>query len=257
VESWEAESGSVASTVYSSAVGGVLHEDTNFDARTVHWMMGGPSHFSDAVTAAFSDGFDTAVQIATKPLFIFADVTKVAEAGSRAVRQLQAVEPEALAAVRTMRRREVGSRGAAPPASPGLDDSWWTDVCERAGSAQAASLASRLLQPLASGKPFDVVYALAEPLARALDLDHGETNHWIASSVLALLHDAGLRLRVTAAVKHSPGAGPVGDTLSPEKSAAIAAIRAMLVMASDFAVFQPLVTVQRVDGRIRQLVIER
>lgn len=230
--------------IYSPAVGGLLPADTRFDARCAQWMMTGPSHFANAVSAALTDGFDTIVQITAKPMHVFADVVETAEAEGRRVRQFHAFDANARARLRGMKRRPVTPRGWTSPALPAISFNG-----TRAGSRdlEVERLSERLLQPLVERKPFDVVSALADPIADAIAVDRNELRRVVATSVLRMLQDEAVRRRVTEHPDHLHALGGENET-------AIAALRTLLRLAPDFTPFQPMHTV---NSELLQLMIAR
>jgi len=223
--------------IYSPAVGALLPAGTRFDAQCAQWMMTGPSHFADAVSAALSDGFDTFVQVAARPMHVLADVVKTAEAGGRRVRQFHAFDAKARARVRGMRRRRIVPRGWTPPALPAVPSPGSLPVGRE---SEVERLAERLLLPLVEGKPFDVVSALADPIADAIPVDRDELRHVVASSVLRMLRDAAVRQR---ALNDSALLHP--------------ALRPLLRLVPAFTAFQPLDTVNLTHGHVVQLMITR
>ena len=216
--------------IYSPAVGGVLPADTRFDTQCIRWMMTGPSHFSNAVSAALTDGFDTFVQVAARPMYVLADVVKTAEAEGRRVRQFHAFDAKARARLRGMKRRPITPRGWTTPEVPATSFNETHD-------AEIERLAERLLQPLVERKPFDVVSSLADPIADAIAVDRDELRHIIATSVLLMLRDDAVRRRVTEHPEHLH-----------------AALRTLLRVAPDFVPFQPIHTV---NTEVLQLMIAR
>jgi hypothetical protein len=256
--------GATERPIYSSAIGGPLPAGTRLDARTIHWMMGSPSHFAEAVSAALGDGFDVAVQIAAVPLFIFADVGKTAEAEQHEVQQFQSIESQARRAVRAMRRGAMPGWSAAPPAKPELDADWWNEVRRQSVDPTTAAVCERLLEPLVARKPFDIVAAFADRLADACGVGLEMTRRLLTSSVLAMLQDDGLRRHVIDGMEKAGAIDEgvdrpsvVQDDASRTSMVAISALKTMLRLAPDFAVFQPLIAVHRVHGEILQLVIAR
>jgi acyl transferase domain-containing protein len=233
--------------IYSSAVGALLPADTQFDAQCIQWMMTGPSHFANAVSAAFADGFDTCVQFAARPMYVLADVMKTAEAEGRRVRQFHAFDAKARATVRAMKRDRVTPRGWT---SPPLSAISWTETRTELRDPETERLAERLLQPLVQRKPFDVVSALADPIADVVAVDRDELRRALVSSVLLMLRDTSVRQRVTESPEllHAiAGENPIG----------VAALRTLLRIAPDFCVFQPLNTVNLMKGEVLQLMIAR
>ena len=236
-----------ARPIYSPAVGGLLPPGTRFDARCARWMMTGPSYFAEAVSAALADGFDTFVQVTARPMHVLADVIKTAEAKGRQVRQLYAFEPKARSKVRGMRRFRIPPSGrirSAPPPAP----STGSDVGLAGFDTEA--LAELLLRPLTDGKPFDVVSALADPLADTAAVDGDALRRVLASAVLQLLRDGPLRQRV----REDP---ELLLALAGQDRVACAALRALLRCVPDFTVFQPLETVTAAPGAVLQLMIAR
>jgi len=232
--------------IYSPAVGALLPNGICLDAQCAQWMMTGPSHFANAVSAALTDGFDTFVQVAARPMHVLADVMKTAEAEGRRVRQFHAFDAGARARVRGMKRRPITPHGVRQPAA--ALDGGGSPPTPR--DCETERLAERLLQPLVVGKPFDVISALADPIADAIAVDRDQLRRVIASSVLLMLRDASARRRVT----ENP------DLLHPmaeENGPAIAALRTLLRLATDFAPFQPLDTVNLMNGAVLQLMIAR
>ena len=108
-------------------------------------------------------------------------------------------------------------------------------------------LAERPLQPLVDRKPFDVVAALADPIADAITVDRDELRRVIAASVLLMLRDASVRQRVTEHPEHL-------HALAGENETAIAALRTLLRLVPDFIPFQPIDTV---NSEVLQLMIAR
>jgi hypothetical protein len=223
--------------VFSPAVGALLPAGIRFDAQCVQWMMTGPSHFAGAVSAALGDGFDTFVQIAARPMHVLADVMKTAEAEGRRVRQFHAFDAKARARLRGMRRRRIVPRGWTPPALPAVP---LTGTHPEPRDPEVERLAERLLLPLVEGKPFDVVSALADPIADAIPADRDELRRVVASSVLRMLRDASVRRRVT-----------------DDPRLVHAALRPLLRLVPGFTSFQPLDTVNLTRGQVVQLMITR
>lgn len=218
--------------IYSPAAGGLLPMNTRFDARCIRWMMTGPSHFVDAIADAIADGFDTFVQVTGRPMHVYADVTPIAEAMGKRVRELHAFDAKARATVRRMRRRAV---------VPQVRTANSFKSTRSFHGPETDRIAERLLQPLVERKPFDVVSSFADPLADGIDTDRDSLRRTIASSVLQMLHDPSLRN---------------AESLTGENEVAVDALRALLRVAPDFVPFQPLETV-RLDGNVLQLMIAR
>jgi hypothetical protein len=210
-------------------------------------MMTGPSHFANAVSAALTDGFDTFVQVTAKPMHVFADVVESAEAEGRRVRQFHAFDAKARARLRGMKRRPIIPNGVRQLAA--ALDCGSSLPTSRAGARdlETERLSERLLQPLVDRKPFDVVSALADPIADAIAVDRAELRRVVAMSVLQMLHDDAVRRRVTEQPEQL-------HALAGKNETAIAALRTLLRLAPDFTPFQPIHTV---NNEMLQLMIAR
>lgn len=243
--------GPVHRPVYSPAVGALLPAGTRFDAQCVQWMMTGPSHFSNAVSAALADGFDTFVQFAARPMYVLADAVQTAEAEGRRIRHFHAFDAKARARLRGMKRRPIAPRGWTAPELPAVS---FNGTCAATPDPETERLAERLLQPLVERKPFDVVASLADPIADAATVDRDELRRVVATSVLVMLRDDAVRRRVTENPELLPA-------IAGENRAAVAALRALLRLAPDFTPFQPPDTVNLnvnlVRDEILQLMIAR
>lgn|GEM_PF-6343494 len=230
--------------IYSPALGALLPRGTRYDAQCVRWMMTGPSHFAEAVSAALDDGVDTFVQVAPRPVHILADVMKIAEAEGRRVRQVHAFDAKARASLRGLRRRGITPIPSAPPAVACGGSVVEIDALE------TGRLAERLLQPLVGGSPFDVVSALADPIADSVPVDRDSLRRILAESVLEMLRDGTVRRRVI----EDPDCL---RSLAIGNPAAIAALRALLRLVPDFTAFQPVDTVYPAHPGVVQLMIAR
>jgi hypothetical protein len=237
--------------IYSPAVGALLPADTRFDAQCIQWMMTGPSHFANAVSAALADGFDTFVQFAARPMYVLADVVKTAQAEGRRVRQFHAFDAKARTRLRGMRRRPIAPRGWTAPDLPAISFDGTHAASPDPGTER---LAERLLQPLVDRKPFDVVASLADPIADTIridrDEDRDELRRVVATSVLVMLRDDSVRRRVTENPELLPA-------IAGENRTALAALRTLLRLAPDFTPFQPPDTVNLGNGEVLQLMIAR
>ena len=238
--------GIVERPIYSPAVGALLPPGSVYDAQCIQWMMTGPSHFAEAVSAALEDGFDTFVQVSAKPMHVLADVLKTAETKGRRVRQFHAFDPKARARLRGMRRRRIAPRTWTPTV---LAPTQWSGS-RSARQPGVERLAERFLQPLVAGKPFDVAAALADPIADAVTIDRDALRRAVTSSVLLMLRDDAVRRRVT----DDPD---LLEALAGNDVIASAALRVLLRVAPDFRTFQPLDTVRLGAGDVVQLMIVR